>query len=113
MSYTASDKLPETFFVDTLTEKAEMMKKHLKDTHSKLVTCGNTGPNMATFKFFNPQEEDSLKLCYTFSNLSDLKGPTVSIVGSVELYFKRKLDIACMYVINFEMTYMYIYTNIC
>ena len=37
ISYMASDKLPEKFFVDTLTEKAEMLKKHLKDTHSNLI----------------------------------------------------------------------------
>ena len=73
MSYIASDKLPELFFVDTLTDKAKMLKKHLKDTNSKLVICANIGPNMATFKFFNPQEEDLLKLHYTFSNLGDLK----------------------------------------
>ena len=73
MSYTVSDKLPETFFMETLTEKAEMLKKHLKDTNSNLVICTNIGPNMATFKFFKPQEEDSLKLNYTFSNLGDLK----------------------------------------
>ena len=67
MLYGAGNKLPKTFFVNTLTEKAEMLKKHLKDTCSKLVICANIGPNMATFKFFNPQEEDCLKLCYTFS----------------------------------------------
>ena len=49
MSYTVSDKLMESFFVDTLTEKAEMLKKHLEDTNSKLVICANIGPNMATF----------------------------------------------------------------
>ena len=73
MSYTISNKLPESFFVDTLTDKAEMLKKHLKDTNSKLIICANIGPNMATFKFFNPQEEDSLKLPYTFLNLGDRK----------------------------------------
>ena len=73
MSYTVSDKLLETFFMDTLTEKAEMLKKHLKDTNSSLVICANIGPNMATFKFFNLQKEDSLKLHLTFSNLGDLK----------------------------------------
>ena len=73
MLYAADEKLPRAFFINTLTEKAEMLKKHLKDTQSKLVICANIGPNMATFKFFNPQEENFLKLCYTFSNLGDLK----------------------------------------
>ena len=73
MSYAVNDKLPEAFFINTLTEKAEMLKKHLKDTSSKLVICANIGPNMAKFKFFNPQEEDSLKLHYTLLNLGDLQ----------------------------------------
>ena len=73
MSYTVNDKLPEVFFVNILTEKAEMIKKYLKDVCSHLVICANIGPNMATFKFFAPQEEDLLKLHYTFSNLEDLK----------------------------------------
>ena len=59
--------------MDTLNEKVEMLKKHLKDTKSKLVLCANIGLNMATLKFLNPQEEDSLKLHYTFLNLGDLK----------------------------------------
>ena len=66
-------KLPETFFVDTLTEKAKMLKKHLKDTKSNPVFCANIGPNMATFKIYNLQEENLLKLHYTISNLGDLK----------------------------------------
>ena len=73
MAYSTDKKLPETFFMDTLTGKAKMLKKHLKDTKSNLVICMNLGPNMATFKFYNPQEEDSLKLHYTISNLGDLK----------------------------------------
>ena len=73
MSYTVNDKLPESFFINALTEKAEMLKKFLKDISSLLVICANIGPNMAAFKFFAPQEEDSLKLHYTFSNLGDLK----------------------------------------
>ena len=66
MSYTVNDKLPEAFFVDTLTEKAEMLKKYLKDVGGHLVICTNIRPNMATFMFFVPQEEDSLKLLYFF-----------------------------------------------
>ena len=62
MSYTAEDKLPEDFFQETLKEKVEMLKKYIKDTGNTLVFTDNTGPNMATFKFFSPTEEDSLKL---------------------------------------------------
>ena len=79
MSYTMSNKLPESFFFDTLTEKAEMLKKHLKDVGSNVLICANIGPNMATFKFFNPQDEDSLKLHFTFSNLGYLKDQLYSL----------------------------------
>ena len=73
MSYAVNDKLPEAFFVDTLTEKAEMLRKYLKDVSSQLVICANIGANMAMFKFFASQDEESLKLHYIFSNLGDLK----------------------------------------
>ena len=99
MSYTVSDKLLETFFMDTLTKKAEMLKKHLKDTKSNWVICTNIGPNMATFKFFNPQEEDSLKLYYTFSNLKRFKRTIISIMGPTKLCFKGKSDVTYMYII--------------
>ena len=88
MSYAVSDKLLETFFMETLTKKAEMLKKHLKDTKSSLVICANIGPNMATFKFFNPQEEDSVKLHCTFSNLRDLKEQLYQLW--VQLYYILK-----------------------
>ena len=73
MAYAADEKLPETFFVKTLTEKANILKKHLKDMKSSLVICANIGPNMATFKLYNTKEDDSLKLHYTVSNLGDLE----------------------------------------
>ena len=50
-----------------------MLKKHLKDTKSSLVICANIGPNVATFKLYNTEEDDSLKLHYTISNLGDLE----------------------------------------
>ena len=73
MEYTIEDKLPEDFFQQTLKEKAEMIKKYIKDTRNPLVFCAHIGLNMATFKFYSPTEEDSLKVHYTFSNLGDLK----------------------------------------
>ena len=72
MSYTASDKLPEDFFSKTIEEKAKMIRKYLKDVGNLLVFSTHIGLNMATFKFYSPNEEDSLKLHY-LSNLGDLK----------------------------------------
>ena len=89
MSYTVNDKLPETFFIETLIEKAEILKKHLKDTNSNLIICANIGPNMATFKFFAPQEEDSLKLHYTFLNLGDLKEQLYQLWGQLNYVLKE------------------------
>ena len=72
MSYTAEDKLPEDFIESVMKEKAEMIRKFLKDMGDPLVFSTHIGPNMATFKFYSHHEEDSLKLHYTFSNLGDL-----------------------------------------
>ena len=74
MSYTAEHKLPKDFFQETIQEKAEMLRKYLKDVGNPLVFSTHIGPNMATFKFYSPKDkEDSLKLHYTFSNLGHLK----------------------------------------
>ena len=74
MSYTVEDKLPKDFFQDTIQEKAEMVRKYLKGMSNPLVFSTYIGPNMAPFKFYYPEdEEDSLNLHYTFSNLGDLE----------------------------------------
>ena len=72
MAYAADEKIPKDLFVQLLTEKANMLRKHLKDTYSSLVMCANIGPNMATFKLYNTKKEDSLKLHATISNLGDI-----------------------------------------
>ena len=72
MAYAVDEKMPETVFVQLLMEKANMLKKHLKDTHSSLVMCTNIRPNMATFKLYNTKEEDPLKLHATISNLGNI-----------------------------------------
>ena len=73
MLYTASDKFPEDFFQETIEEKVEMIRTYLKDVGNPLVFSTHIGPNIATFKFYSPQEEDSLKLHNTISNLGDLQ----------------------------------------
>ena len=71
MSYSADEKLPVKFFKETMEEKAEMIRKYLKEVDSTLVFTTYIRPNMATFKFYS-SKEDTLKLHYTFSNLGDL-----------------------------------------
>ena len=72
MAYAPDEKMPKDLFGQLLLEKANMLRKHLKDTHSSLVMCANIGPNMATFWLYNTKEEDSLKLQATISNLGDI-----------------------------------------
>ena len=72
MAYAVDEKMPESLFVQLLTNKVNMLKKHLKTTQSDLVICANIGPNMETFKLYNIKEEDSLKLHITISNLGDI-----------------------------------------
>ena len=64
--------MPKDLFIQLLLEKANMLRKHLKDMHSSLVMCVNIGPKMATFRLYNTKEEDSLKLHATISNLGDI-----------------------------------------
>ena len=73
MSYTTSDKLPVDFFQSTIEEKAEMIWKYLQHMGDPLIFSMHIGPNMATFKCYSYEEEDSLKLHFTFSNLRDLQ----------------------------------------
>ena len=70
MAYAVDKKMSENLFVQLLTDKANMLKKHLNK--SDLVICANIGPNMATIKLYNIREEDSLKLHVTISNLGDI-----------------------------------------
>ena len=73
MSYTVNNKLPEDFFQSVIEEKVDVLRKYLRDMGDPLVFSMHIGPNMATFKYYSHQEEDSLKLHYTFSNLGDLQ----------------------------------------
>ena len=72
MAYAVEEKMSKTLFVQLLTEKTNILKKHLKGTHSDLVMCINIGPNMTTFNLYNTLEEDSSKLQVTISNLGDI-----------------------------------------
>ena len=74
MSYSADEKLPENYFKEVLEEIAEMLKMYLEDLGSPLIFSPYCGYTMVTFKFYSyGDNEDSLRLHYTFSNLGDLE----------------------------------------
>ena len=67
------ERLPEDFFKNVIEEKAEMLRKYLRDIGDTLVFSTHIGHNMAACKFYLHKEEDSLKLHFTFYNLGDLQ----------------------------------------
>ena len=66
------ERMPEEMFIQLLAKKANIIKDHLQNSLSQLIIVANIGPTMATFKFFDLNEEDSLKLHITLSNLGDI-----------------------------------------
>ena len=54
-------------------EKANVIKDHLKKSLHPLIIVANIGLTMAVFKFYDTNEEDSLKLCMALSNLGDIE----------------------------------------
>ena len=73
MSYSANERLPEDYFKGIMEEKAEMLRKYLNAIGNPLIFSSHFGYTMATFKFYSHDDEDSLTLHYTFSNLGDVE----------------------------------------
>ena len=59
-------------FINLMTEKANIIKDHVKNSLNQLIIVANIGPTMASFKFYDLGEEDSLKLHITLLNLGDI-----------------------------------------
>ena len=73
MAEKVDEQFPENLFINLLIEKVNIIKDHLKKSAYTLIIMVNIGPTMAIFKFYDmTEEDDSLKLCVTISNLGDL-----------------------------------------
>ena len=72
MAWKVDDRIPEDLFVKLMIEKANIIKDHLQKSVHPLIIVANIGPTMAVFKFYDTNEEDSLKLHMTLSNLGDI-----------------------------------------
>ena len=73
MAWKVDERIPDNLFVKLMIEKANIIKDHLKKSMHPLIIVANIGPTMAVFKFYDTNEEDSLKLCMTLSNLGDIE----------------------------------------
>ena len=74
MAWKVDDRIPEDLFIKLMIEKANVIKDHLKKSIDQLITVANIGPTMAVFKLYDTkEEEESLKLCMTLSNLGDIE----------------------------------------
>ena len=62
----------EEEFIQLLTEKAHMLRKHLKDTHCSLIMCANIRPNTTTFRLYNMLEKDSITFQSIITNSENL-----------------------------------------
>ena len=72
MARAVDKRIPEEMFIQLLAKKANIIKDHLQNSLSQLMIVANIGPTMATFKFYDLSEEDSLKLHLTLLNLGDI-----------------------------------------
>ena len=69
MAWKVDDRILEDLL---MIEKANVIKDHLKKSMHLLIIVANIGPTMAVFKFYDTNEEESLKLRMTLSNLGDI-----------------------------------------
>ena len=75
MAGNIDERIPENLFVNMMIEKATIIRDHLKCKQNMcpLIIVANIGPTMAVFKFYDTTEDDdSLKLRMTLSNLGDI-----------------------------------------
>ena len=68
-----SHSIPGGLFVDILTEKCQLIHKHIKSSKDCLLMVANVNNTVATIKLFDRNLEDSQLLHCTISNLWDLE----------------------------------------
>ena len=70
---TDGHNIPGGLFVDILTEKCQLIHKHIDESKDCLMMVANVTNMKATIKFFDQELEDSQLLHVTISNLPDLE----------------------------------------
>ena len=63
MAWKVDKRILEEMFIQLLAKKANIIKDHLQNSHSKLTIVANIGPTMATFKLYDLRKK--ILLSYT------------------------------------------------
>ena len=88
MSYSADERLPENYFKEVMEEKVEMLRMYLEYLGNPLIFMSHCGYTIVNFKFYSYDNENSLRVHYTFSNLGDLEDQLYYLW--VQLYYLLK-----------------------
>ena len=73
MAWKVDERIPKDLFIKLMIKKANVIKDHLKKSMDQLIIVANIGPTMVVFKFYDTNEEDSLKLHMALSSLDDIE----------------------------------------
>ena len=65
--------VPSGLFIDILTEKCQLIHKHIREAKDNLMMVANITNTVATIKFFDKDLEDSQLVMVTVSNLPNLE----------------------------------------
>ena len=89
MAWKVDNRIPEDQFINLMIEKANIIKDHLRKSMHPLIIVANIGPTMAVFKFYDTNEEDSLKLHMTLSNLGDIDEQILALWQQVNFLLQQ------------------------
>ena len=73
MAWKVDERILEDLFINLMIKKANTIKDHLKNSMNQLIIVPNIGPTMAVLTIYDINEEDSLKLKMTLSNLGGIR----------------------------------------
>ena len=75
-----SRDVPSGLFIDILTEKCQLIHKHIKASKDCLMMVANISNTVTTIKLFDRDLEDSQLLHCTISNHMDLEEPIIQVM---------------------------------
>ena len=85
MSYSVNERLPKDYFKNVMEEKAEMLRKYLRDIGDPLVFSTHIGHNMAAFKFYSHEGEGLPQITFYLLQFGRFTGTIVLLVGAAKL----------------------------